>query len=517
MAVLERPALNFAFIDGVARYHTAHDDVAHLDRGSVQHHGDQALALARAFGNGPLPRPTTGDAVFFDVPLLGLIVYPESWAMPLSLVALVLVLAAAVRLARHRDAGRWGRDMTLGTVGTLAAVVLGGGAATLAGSAIGRLHASMGWGGAASFRGVYSAAIIMLALSVALTCWALVRRWASVAGAHVGALVAWGILTLVVTWRLPGVSFLFAWPLLAAAIAVHVSLGRAGGEPIRSARIALWVATVIAAVVLVPVIYAISTVALGVIGTGGIAAGVLTALLAWLLAPQVEAMGAGYPWRAAAGATVAAAVLFGIGMTTVRRSPEHPAASLFAYALDSATGAWVAARGPNARHLGAANEASSAAPPSWLAGAIGAGPNVAFVSAPRVLIDLPSATVLADSTSDGKRRLSLRLRAAPGTERLAIRADGAPVLAAEVDGRTIDTSRYRARATSWRLDYSAPPDSGVTLALTLPAGGSVSLDLTARLPGLPALPGVTLPRRPPGVVTSQTGDVTIVHQVVRVE
>src|SRR5687767_3966658 len=55
IAVLDRPALNFAFADGVARYHTAYDDVAHLDQGSLQHHGSQALALARAFGNGPLP------------------------------------------------------------------------------------------------------------------------------------------------------------------------------------------------------------------------------------------------------------------------------------------------------------------------------------------------------------------------------------------------------------------------------------------------------------------------------
>ena len=56
-AVLGKPALNFAFADGVERYHTAHDDVAHLNPGSVQHHGSQMLMLARAFGDGPLPRP----------------------------------------------------------------------------------------------------------------------------------------------------------------------------------------------------------------------------------------------------------------------------------------------------------------------------------------------------------------------------------------------------------------------------------------------------------------------------
>ena len=51
LAVLNLPALNFAFADGVERYHTSHDDFAHLNPGSVQHHGDQMLALARTFGN----------------------------------------------------------------------------------------------------------------------------------------------------------------------------------------------------------------------------------------------------------------------------------------------------------------------------------------------------------------------------------------------------------------------------------------------------------------------------------
>jgi acetylornithine deacetylase/succinyl-diaminopimelate desuccinylase-like protein len=53
LALLEQPAMNFAFIGGVTRYHTSEDDVAHLSAGSVQHHGNNALALTRAFGDGP--------------------------------------------------------------------------------------------------------------------------------------------------------------------------------------------------------------------------------------------------------------------------------------------------------------------------------------------------------------------------------------------------------------------------------------------------------------------------------
>lgn len=41
--------INIAIADGLDFYHTSHDDLAHLDRASVQHMGDQALGAARAF------------------------------------------------------------------------------------------------------------------------------------------------------------------------------------------------------------------------------------------------------------------------------------------------------------------------------------------------------------------------------------------------------------------------------------------------------------------------------------
>ncbi|MFP3939256.1 MAG: M20/M25/M40 family metallo-hydrolase [Thermoanaerobaculia bacterium] len=45
------PGLNFAHIHGPVGYHTARDTVERLDPASLQHHGANALALARAFGD----------------------------------------------------------------------------------------------------------------------------------------------------------------------------------------------------------------------------------------------------------------------------------------------------------------------------------------------------------------------------------------------------------------------------------------------------------------------------------
>jgi len=142
---------------------------------------------------------------------------------------------------------------------------------------------------------------------------------------------------------------------------------------------------------------------------------------------------------------------------------------------------------------------------------------MAFRQVPKVAVDPPVVTVIADSSTNDERRLVLRIRAAAGTEAIGMRANETRVLRAAIDGREIDTSRYRGTVESWSLDYAAPPDSGITLALTVPIRNAVSLDLLTTSRGIAPLAGITFPPRPPDVVTVQMGDVTIVHRAVRVE
>ena len=519
IAVLDKPALNFAFADGVERYHTAHDDVEYLNPRSLQHHGAQMLAMARAFGDGPLPRPVTGDAVFSDMPLVGLVVYPEGWALPIAIVGLVLVLVAAARLAR--DQANWLRDILLGTLGTLAAACVGGGVALAAGALIVRIHDVTGWGGAPAFRGVYTTALALLALTVSAGVWAMMRRWASVAGLQVGALIVWAIIALVLTLKLPGVSYLFAWPLVIGAIAaLGLRLTPLGTRdrltPTATSDVLTWIATAVIAAVIVPFVYALTTVLLGAAGPGGLATGVLVAMVTWLLAPQLEAIGA-RRWITAGAAFVIAVIVIVVGMMTIRSSPAHPLSSVIVYAVDADSGgAWLGVRGPISDGIVKA-PSSAQSPPLWVARLFG-GPsrNVNIQPVPRVMVSPPTATVIADSTVGGTRRVTLRIASAPGTETVTMQSNETEILGASIDGRPINTSRYRSRVRPWRLAYSAPPDSGITLLLAVFPGTSVSLDLLARSRGLPALDNVHIPPRRPDVVTIQTGDVTVAHRSVHI-
>src|SRR6516162_712539 len=91
-----------------------------------------------------------------------------------------------------------------------------------------------------------------------------------------------------------------------------------------------------------------------------------------------------------------------------------------------------------------------------------------------------------------------------------MRVTDAPVIRAAIDGRAIDTRRYRLRTPEWTLWYWAPSDSGALLNLILPVGSKPKLEVLAYPLGIPKLPGVTIPPRPANMVPVQSGDVTIV-------
>src|SRR5215211_3569337 len=94
--------LNFAYIEGVASYHSSLDNMANLDERSLQHHGMYALALARRFGNVDLSGPiSSGDAVYFDLFGRTLIHYSRTTALVLTiLVALITFGVIALGLRR---------------------------------------------------------------------------------------------------------------------------------------------------------------------------------------------------------------------------------------------------------------------------------------------------------------------------------------------------------------------------------------------------------------------------------
>lgn len=476
IASLGIPALNFAFADGVERYHTSADGPEQVDPGSLQHHGQQMLRVVTTVASAPLPRARTGDAVFFDFPILRLIVYPTWLAIPLVLVAIVLFVMVARRAA-------W--DIMPGMVAMFVALII---TAVLARFVV--LRPPGMWSG------VYGAAIAVAAIALNASIYlAVVKRRA---GAYVGALLVWMMLALVTTLVSPGVSYLFTWPLLFALVAE------------RSRRlVAEWIAAAFAILLLAGFAYATSVIMLGVSAMGAMALATLTALVTWLVAPLIARVFDN--WRQPLATLLPVSMVLAlIGVLFVRQSPNHPAHSALIYAENADGGeGFFGSYSPRepwtSRVLGARDRG-----PAWTTNLVGRGVALYGHSVPRASLEPPTMTYIRDTVLEGARRVIVRVNAPRGTTAVMMRVVGEPVLRTAIDARVVDTTRFRRRSSEWTTEFWNVPDSGAVFSLAIPIGTKLNLEIAARRPGLP--PVLHVPTRPANVVPAQTGDVSVVYR-----
>jgi len=94
------PAYNFAFIGNSAHYHTPLDRQENIDPRSLQQQGEAALAVADRLRTADLTQLKSGDAVYLDVLGRWLPRLPMAFALPLSVVAFVLIALAGWRERR---------------------------------------------------------------------------------------------------------------------------------------------------------------------------------------------------------------------------------------------------------------------------------------------------------------------------------------------------------------------------------------------------------------------------------
>ena len=83
---------NFAFIDSHYNYHTAQDDINHLDKNTLAHQGEYLMPLLHYFSDANLNSiQSPEDDVYFTIPY-SFISYPFDWVLPMVIIAFVLLL-----------------------------------------------------------------------------------------------------------------------------------------------------------------------------------------------------------------------------------------------------------------------------------------------------------------------------------------------------------------------------------------------------------------------------------------
>jgi hypothetical protein len=83
---------NFAFIDDHFNYHSAQDDIKHLNKNTLAHQGSYLMPLLNYFSNADLnATQTNDDKVYFTIPYT-FISYSFGWVLPMVIVAFILFL-----------------------------------------------------------------------------------------------------------------------------------------------------------------------------------------------------------------------------------------------------------------------------------------------------------------------------------------------------------------------------------------------------------------------------------------
>jgi hypothetical protein len=369
---------------------------------------------------------------------------------------------------------------------------------------IGLLQFRLPWGGDPRWVGTTAATVALAALAVMLAVVSSTRKWAFESGARFGAMIVWALVGLAISIKAPGASYLFTWPALLVGLAALAPKWTGAAE---------WIALGVTLLLLVGFVYGVAVLMVGVADGGAAVLGAFTVLIGLLALPQLEVIGRGIKWLGANWVARAAVVSFVAGAFMTRWSAAHPVPTALVYAENADDNdAWFGTFGGFTDTWTSRVIGQIAVPPQWTSRITGSRGFVGH-SVQRVSLDAPSATLIGDTLLGGAaRRVVLRVHAPAGTTSLMMRAVGVPVLSSSIDGRVVDTTHYRRHLSEWTMPYWAMPDTGAIVALSVPFGARVGLELIARRPGLPAVPGLTVPPRPQRVAAFQTGDASYVYR-----
>ena len=166
---------NFAFIGNARQYHTAEDRRANISPVTLQHHGENVLALTDALSRTDPATLKGGGVIYLDILGRWLPRLPSSWALPLSLAAFAAIALAGWMTPRDR---RLPQRPVLALLTPLLLLLLCVGvgfvlhtiAAFIGGSANPSLEHPV-WLRLALAFGVWGAALLLAPYACAVTCW----------------------------------------------------------------------------------------------------------------------------------------------------------------------------------------------------------------------------------------------------------------------------------------------------------------------------------------------------------
>ncbi|MFH6969948.1 M28 family peptidase [Flavobacterium petrolei] len=199
---------NFAFIDDHFNYHTAQDDIHHLNKNTLAHQGSYLMPLLKYFSNTDLNTTQAGeDYVYFTIPYT-FISYPFSWVLPMVIIALalfifLLFLGKAKRILSFRE-------ITRGFIPFFGSLIVTGLISFFGWKALLKLYPQYNdlLNGFTYNGHAYIAAFVLLALAISMLFYHLFSERKVTINHFVAPLFLWIIINGILAFVLPGAGFL---------------------------------------------------------------------------------------------------------------------------------------------------------------------------------------------------------------------------------------------------------------------------------------------------------------------
>jgi hypothetical protein len=471
-----KQGLNFAALDRAHVYHQAADRPENLSEATLQHHGLRALAGLRYLGDADLGEVDGPNAVYFTVPVLGLIVYSGSWVIVISgcILALALLIGVVARSGGARVSGvitglglaSLGGALAFGVALWLRTWVLG--YYPEAGSLSGSILHSEGWWVLAAAAGAFF---------IVTTIHGIARRWLTATELSLGAVLVPLAASVWLGFAAPLAAMNLQWPVVSALIACGV-ISLLGA---RASGTVSWLATVaLAAPVLVLLVPLSELLWLAMSAQLLAPLAVLMALTLHLGLPALDSLRHPNSWWAPVTGLAVAAGSFGMAVLSARPSADRPAPSTLVYAYQHGTGNALWATDP------AADPILDAEAIAWAEDRAGSSfsrtrdmADFGYPAGPTPVTDAhlvtalpPEVLVLSDSIEGNVRSVILSVRSNLGAELVRFRLDPTgQTRLLSLNGIDVEEPE----SLQWAEHVGQPDSAGIVLELQMPAQDPIGL------------------------------------------